>query len=894
MPEWGAEIRARLAPLRLHPAREAAIVEELEQHLDDRYAELRGQGLDHDAAMTAALEDLAEPDRLARELRSVIRSAPTAPPRGNLMLVTWSELRNAARGLLHSPTVAVSAVLCLALGIGATTAISSAISRALLHPLPFRDADRLVALHRITPQSGPQGTWPQSAPNYVDLARESRQIEGLSATTWGTALINLPAEAIQASQIYVTGGLFSTLGARAQVGRFILPDDGRPDAPLVAVLSDDVWRTRFGADPALVGRDLIIDGERTAIIGVAPPGFRIPHGGQLLSADLWSPLRLDPAQLGHRRNNHLKMLGRLAAGATVESAESEMRGLFANLVAAYPDLNGEDLRVAPLHDENIQSVRTPLLLLFGAVLMVLLIAATNVAALLLARGVQRRREMAVRAALGASRWDTLRPMLLESGIITAVSVVIGIALAAAGVQTIGALAAARMPQLDGLRLDWGVLGFALALSAVVALLCGAVPAWRSARVDPQDALRGGRGGGTGREHHRALRTLVVLEIALSLVLLIGAGLVLKGFANLMANEPGFDTSRALTLRVTTSALRYPNQTAVRAFVQPVVDAIEASPGVEAASPISAVPYLQWGNNSNIRYEGQPGNDPTRLPIVEQRRVLPEFFAVTQQRLLAGRLLGDGDNERRESPRVVVVNEALVKRDFPDRDPIGQRFHTGDTTFATIVGVVSDIRNMGPISDPGPEMYWHYLQTAPGASTVSLMVRVARGDPGAVVPAIRAAVREVDPAAAVASVATMDEVVARSLGRPRFYFSLLGTFAAVAIVLAVAGLYGVLSYAIEQRTREIGIRAALGSPRAALVRLFAMEGFRLVALGVVLGLAGGAAVTRLMTFMLYGTSPLDPMAWTAAAAIMVLAAMVAAVVPALRAARVDPLVAIQAD
>ena len=894
MPEWDADIRARLATLRLHPSREAAIIEELAQHLDDRYAELRGQGLDHHAAMTAALEDLAEPDQLARELRPVFRPAPRDARRGKPMLFTISEIRNAARGLLHNPTVAVSAVLCLALGIGATTAISSAISRALLQPLPFRDADRLVAVHRITPQSGPQGTWPQSAPNYVDLARESKQVEGLSAATWGTALINLPSEAIQASQIYVTGGLFSTLGVRAQIGRLILPDDDRPDALLVAVLSDEIWRTRFGADPALVGRDLIIDGERTAIVGIAPPGFRVPHGGQILTADLWTPLRLDPAQLGHRRNNRLKLLGRLAGEATVESAESEMRGLFTNLVAAYPDLSGENLRVAPLHAENVQSVRTPLLLLFGAVCMVLLIAATNVAALLLARGVQRRREMAVRAALGASRWDTLRPMLLESGIITAVSVVVGIALAAAGVRTVGALAAARMPQLEGLGLDWRVLGFALVLSVVVALVCGAVPAWRNARVDPQDALRGGRGGGSGREHHRALRGLVVMEIALSLVLLIGAGLVLKGFANLMANDPGFDTERTLTLRVTTSALRYPNQTAVRRFVQPVVDAIEGIPGVESASPISSVPYMQWGNNSNIRYEGQPGNDPTRLPIVEQRFVLPSFFAVTRQRLLAGRLLTENDDERDESPPVVVVNEALVKRDFPDRDPIGQRFHRSDTTFATIVGVVSDIRNMGPVTDPAPEMYWHFLQTWRGASSVSLMVRVADGDPSAVVPAIRSAVRGVDPTAAVASVATMEEVIARSLGRPRFYFSLLGTFAAVAIVLAVAGLYGVLSYAIEQRTREIGIRAALGSPRAALVRLFAMEGFRLVALGVVLGLAGGAAVTRLMTFMLYGTSPLDPMAWTAAAALMVLAAMAAAVVPAIRAARVDPMIAIQAD
>jgi predicted permease len=534
------------------------------------------------------------------------------------------------------------------------------------------------------------------------------------------------------------------------------------------------------------------------------------------------------------------------------------------------------------------------MLLLGAVLMVLLIAATNVASLLLARGVQRRREMAVRTALGATRWDTLRLTLVESFVLTTVSVVLGIALAAGGVKTIGTLASTRMPQLDGLTIDWRVLAFALVLSAVVAVVCGAVPAWRSAHVNPQDALRGGRGGGTDRAHHRALRSLVVLEIALSLVLLIGAGLVLKGFATLMSNDPGFDPDRMLTLRITTSALRYPDQTAVRGFVLPAIEAIEAVPGVEAAGAISAVPYVQWGNNSNVRYEGQPGNDPTRLPIVEQRRITPSFFAVTKQRLLAGRLLDDGDDGRPESPPVVVVNEALAKRDFPGRDPIGQRFHLSDTVFATIVGMVSDIRNVGPISPARPEMYWSYLQTAPGTANVSVMLRVRGSDAHSVVPEVRAAVRGVDATAAVDNVATMDEVIARSLGRPRFYFSLLGTFAGIAIVLAVAGLYGVLSYSIEQRTREIGIRAALGSSRQALVRLFAIEGFSLVAAGVVLGLAGGAAATRLITFMLYGTSPLDAMAWIGAAGIMLVAGVAAAIIPALRAARVDPLVAIQVE
>jgi putative ABC transport system permease protein len=808
--------------------------------------------------------------------------------------LTLSEVRNAARSLARSPTVTSCAILCLALGVGATTAISSALSRALFQPLPFREPERLVAVHRTTPQSGPTGGWSQSAPNYIDIRDQSTQVQGLAAITWGTAIINLPGEAIQATQHYVTGNMFNTLGVRAQSGRMLQPDDDRDGAELVAVLGDDIWRARFGADPAIVGRPLIIDGAATTIVGIAPPGFRIPHAGNMLRAEVWMPIRFTTAQLAARRSNNLLTLGRLAPGATVASASAELRGIFRNLVVQFPQLRGDNLRVAPLHAESLSSVRKPLILLFGAVCMVLLIAATNVAALLLARGVQRRREMAVRTALGATRWDTVRPVLLESFIISTASVVLGIALAAAAVKTIGLLAAARLPQLEGLRLDANVLVFALVISVVVAILCGAAPGWRSASVDPQDALRGGRGGGAGRQQHRALRSLVVAEISLSLVLLIGAGLMLKAFARLLANDPGFDASRVLTLRITTSALRYPNQTAVRDFLEPSIAAIRGVPGVEAAGAISAVPYLTWGNNSNIRYEGMPKEDPASLPIVEQRRITPGFFDVTKQRLIAGRLLTTSDDERPEAPAVTVVNGALVKRDFPDRDPIGQRFHTTDTTFATIVGVVSDIRNSGPVADPAPEMYRPYRQTVPGASTVSLMVRVSGGEPASVMPGIRTAVRGIDPTAAIASVQSMDDVISGSLGRPRFYFTLLGTFAAMAILLAVAGLYGVLSYAVAQRTREIGIRAALGSSRQGLVRLIAAEGFRLVVAGVVIGLLGGLAVTRLMEFMLYGVSPLDAATWAMAAGVLILAAMAAAFIPARRASRVDPLIAIQAE
>ncbi len=803
------------------------------------------------------------------------------------------ELRSAARSLARTPGMAVSAVLCLALGVGGTTAVASAISRALLQPIPVRNPERLVAVHRITPQSGPQGTWPESPANYTDLARESRTVDLLSAITFGTALVNLGSETAQASEMLVTGNLFPMLGARAELGRLITPADDRLDAPVVAVLSDEFWRAKLRGDRTIVGRTIDIDGKPTTIVGIAPRAFRIPHGSRVLTGDVWLPIRLTPDRLAQRQSNMLLMLGRLARGATPASADSEMRGLFARLVDQFPQLRGEGVRVAPLVAESARSVRQPLLLLFGAVCMVLLIAATNVAALLLARGVHRRREMAVRTALGAARWHVMRPVLVESFVISITGTIAGFALAFAGVRTIGALAAERVPQLAGLSVDGRVIAFGVAIALVVALVCGAAPAWRNAAVDPQDALRAGRGGGSGRDHHRALRVLVVSEIALSLVLLIGAGLMLRAFADLLGKDPGFETAHVLTLDVTVATARYPDATSVRRFLDPALASMRGVPGVQSAGSINLIPYVNWGWNGNIRYEGMPASNPSQWPLVERRSATPSFFAVTGQRLIAGRLLGPGDDDSPKAPPVVVVNEALVKRDFKGANPVGRRFYTGDTSFATIVGVVSDIRNVGPVADPAPEMYWSYLQSGAAGSQFPIMVRT-RGNPMDVLPGVRAAVRAADPTAAISDVATMPDIIARSLGRPRFYLAMLGAFAAVALLLTVAGLYGVLSYAVAQRTRELGIRVALGSSRGRLVRLVTVDGVSLVLIGIVAGLAASFALTRVMVSVLYGVNPVDRLTFALAAVSLVVPTLLATVVPALRASHADPIVAMRAE
>lgn len=803
------------------------------------------------------------------------------------------ELRSAARSLARSPAMALSAILCLGLGIGGTTAVASAISRALIQPLPMRDADRLVAVHRITPQTGPMGTWPESPGNYADLARESRTVESLSAISSGSALVNLGSETVQASEHFVTGGLFPMLGSRAELGRLIGPADDRLDAPLVAVLSDEFWREKFRAAPSIVGRTVDIDGKPATIIGVLPPKYRIPHGSNMLESDVWMPMRFTPQQLAMRGNNYLLMLGRLTSGATPASAQAELRKLFAPLVAQYSNLQDENVRVAPLVAESASVVKGPLLLLFGAVCMVLLIAATNVAALLLARGVHRQREMAVRTALGATRWHVMRPAIAESLVIGALGAALGFGLAAIGVRTIGRLAAAQMPQLAGLGVDWRVIAFGVAVAIAVSLACGAAPAWRNTTIDPQDALRGGRGGGSGREQHRALRALAVFEIALSLVLLIGAGLMLRAFAGLLRKDPGFETAHVLTLSATVASARYPNGTAVRRFLEPALDAVREVPGVQSAGGINLLPYVNWGWNSNIRYEGASAADPTRWPLVEIRVATPDFFTVTGQRLLDGRLLRPNDDDGKTTPQVVVVNQALAKRDFRGQNPVGRRFYTGDTTFATIVGVVSDIRNVGPVSDPAPEMYYTYLQAATGDSRFPLMIRT-RGDPKDVIAAVRRAIVGIDPTAAVSEIATMPEIISQSLGRPRFFMTMLGAFAGVALALTIAGLYGVLSYAVAQRTRELGIRVALGSSPGGLVRLVTREGVMLVAAGVVVGFGASVALTRVMVSILYDVSPMDASSWALAATCLVVPTVLATVVPALRASRADPIAAMRVE
>jgi predicted permease len=805
-----------------------------------------------------------------------------------------TEIRGAFRGLQRSPTMALSAVVCIGLGLGSTAAISSAVDRALVQRLPFQEPERIVTVYRTTPHFD---TGPFAPRNHLDLARGSAAVPQLAAIGYGTGLLTLPNQSVQVDLKRVSGNLFPMLGLTALRGRLILPEDDGMDREPVAVLSEEFWRERFGGDPAIVGRTVRLDGIAHTVVGIVPQRFGVPHGAQVLRAQVWVPMRFTEEERNTWDTNFLMLMGRLRDDATPASAQADLARLYDAIVAEHPDLRGEGLRVLPLQAEGTRTVRAPLLLIFAAAAIVLLIAAVNVASLLLARGVQRGREVAIRSALGGTRVQVMRPAMMETFVLTAVGLGLGIALAWLGVRSIGDMAAQRLPQLAGLAVNLRIVGFAMVLAVLVALLAGLVPAWRGAEADPLDALRGGRGSGTARSQHRLLGGLVVAEVALSLVLLIGAGLVLRGFAGLLRQTPGFDPGRILTLQATVSPDRYPAGSAVRRYLEPALAAVRQVPGVEEASAISLLPYDRWGWNFNIRYEGQPNDDPSRLPLVENRLVTPEFFRVTGQRLTEGRTLEAGDDE--QATPVVVVNQALARRDFPGASPVGRRYYLDDTTFATIVGVVSDIRNVGPYEAPRPEVYHSFRQGGEGWWSFSLMVRTRAGaggaaDPAALAGPVSSAVRGVDPEGAVTAVRPMTDVMSDSLGRPRFYLALLGTFGAVALALAVAGIYGVLSYAVAQRTREFGIRTALGSSAADILRLVTRQAVLLLAIGIGIGLAGSFAATKLLVSLLYGVSPLDMSAWVAATATLALAGVLAAVLPAWRATRADPVVALRAE
>jgi len=808
--------------------------------------------------------------------------------RASMLSNALQELRQATRALARTPMLFGACLFCLALGIGSTAAVFSVVDRALLKALPFDEPDRLVSVFRSS--GGRDGRNPHSVPNVIDL-REDPTLDKLEAVGTISKLVELGDRSEPATAMRTTSTVFSTLRVQPVLGRLLRAEDDAPGAPNVVVLSHEFWVNRLGGSPAILGTSLRLDGEAHEIVGVLPPNFRIPHGTQVMNRELWMPIRYTEQERTARSSNFLRTFARLAPGRSLAEAQASIDARYAGIVEQNPDLRGTVMVILPMAAESQAGVRTQLVLMLAAAFAVLAIAVINVSSLLLARGIRRQGELAVRNALGATRWQVMRPVFAESVVIAIGGTALGLALAAFAVKLIGSLAAPFIPQIQGATIDARSIVAALVLALIASTLGAVAPALRAANAQPADAMRGGRGSGR-RGQHRTLAALVIAEGALALALLISSGLVLKGFLRLASHDPGMEVESVLTMHVRVSPSDYGDQQPAIAFLDPALAAARAVPNVTAVGAISQLMYAEWGWNSFIRYDGMENVPMYERPLVEMRNVTAGYYEATGQRLIAGRLF-DARDDAKSTPRGIVVNQSLVDRDFKDRDPLGQRMYLGDE-MNVIIGVVSDIRNFGPFAPTRPEAAWVFAQRHPSAVGFWFIVRTNSTNPTQVAGAVEQAIRGVNPRAAVSRVNPLTSVMSESLGRPRFLFALFGTLALVALLLALAGLFGMLSYAVEQQRREFGVRSALGAPPSRLTKDVVKRGAALVGISVLIGLVLTWFVTRVMESVLYGVDPRDPMVWLAALVAMAVAGVAATLGPARRAGSVAPLVAMRGE
>ncbi len=792
------------------------------------------------------------------------------------------DLRWAWRSLLRQPGFTVTAVLTLVLAIGATTAVFSVLNAVLWSPLPYEEPDRLVRLSGTNPAEGVDRTGLSSADflDYRDSLTSFESLHGFRYFGLSISGVERPAEI---TTLLVTPGLLATLGCQPVVGRTFRPEEGEKGQTRVVVLSYGLWQSRFGGDSRLVGQQLVFDGNPYTVVGIAPQDFSYP-GDEI---QIWSPLYIDPQQV-QRNRRWLSTLARLAPGVTLEQARSEVSALASGLAIEYPETNkGWGVEIQPQLEVVVGDTRPALQALFGAVLMMLLIACANVANLLLARGVDRRREVAMRAALGAGRRRLMRLLLTESTLLAILGGIGGLILAFFAVRLLVYAGPENLPRLDRVHIDGAVLGFALLISLVTGLIFGALPAFQLSRSDLQMVLKdGGDREGSSRGGGLARNLLTIAEVALALLLLVGAGLMLKGFLRLTAVDPGYRAENILATQIFVFGDKYREDEPRRVFFERLFEEIRAIPGVGAVSAVSAIPTSGIGNSSSrLQISGRPELEQERIFT---RSAAVGYFEVMGVPLRGGR--GFTDRDQAESPAVAVFNEAAVRKFFRDKDPLNQRFlFEGGETPIEIVGVVADIRHMSLESEPQPEVFLPFAQANTGVMTV---VTRAVSDPNPLVPLVEGKIWTIDPDQPVYRTMAMEERLDQGVAQPRFYASLIAIFALAALVLASIGLYGVISYSVSQRTREIGIRMALGAQDRDVLGLILRSGLTLVLVGLAVGLSGAFALTRLVRNLLYGVSPTDPFTFLWVPVLLALVALLACYLPARRAAALAPLLALR--
>lgn len=865
---------------------------ELSFHFDMRIAELQARGLNEDAARQLATTEFGDLEFTRSYCRREDEHAVRDERRADRLAEWRHDLVYAIRTLLRSPGFAVASLLTLAIAIGANTAVYAVSRAVLLQPLPYAQADRLYQINTIWPHQ--ENRRNQLSPaDFADFQKTQTSFTDLGAIVPETAMIWRPAsgDPISLNALDVGPSTFTVLGTRALYGRTLLPGDEVPGHDHRVVLSFDTWQRDFGGDPAITGRSIILSGASYQVVGVMPRGFTINE-----REEIWLPY--DQAGtladvVRARKQHYVRTVGRLKPGVTPAHALSDLRTIAARLAQAYPEADsGRTAEMRPMREVLTGDLRPALLLLQGAAALVLLIACANLANLALSRTMGRRRELATRAALGASRGRLVQQLVTESVVVAVAGGVLGVVLAVVGTRSLLALNPTTLPSLFEAKVNGGVLAFSLAASLITGVLFGLLPALDASGGNLHDSLKeGGRGSSSGRASGRARTTLVAAQVALALMLLTGAGLLVRSFAQLTRVTLGFDPNGVVTADLRAAGDRYNDSAPVTAFYDGVIQQLSRMPGVTAVAAMSDLP-TRGSSGTAMRIDGQE-NDEARLRDLRYISVHGDFFKTMRIPIIAGRAYDASD--RPDIPETTILNETAVKRYFPGGDAVGHRIKIGpdpNSPWMTVIGVAGDIHTDGLDVPVEPTIYANHRHEA-WMRSMSLVMRtsLSAADAGAL---IRAAVRAQDPTLAVNDVETLDDVVGQSLASRRFALGLAMSFGLIALVLAAVGIYGVLAYNVANRTREFGVRIGLGASSRRVVSLVLQQGMVTSLAGIVIGLAGAALSARLLTGMLVGVTPLDASTYAIVVAVLLVVAAVACAVPAWRATRVDPLTSMRAE
>jgi putative ABC transport system permease protein len=903
MSDWQDAIDRRLAALGVPPVRRVEIIEEITAYLQDRCDEFRASGYDRTEARRLALADL-ETDTFARELERIESRAPDNLPtlgarRSAFMATLWQDLMYAARSMRKAPSVTAVVIATLTLGIGANAAIFSVVDAVMLRPYSYPEMDRIVMLNERT-RSGQ--TISVAWPTFQDWRAQNQVFEHLGV--FRNTVVNLTGgdQPERLNGAMASSDVFSVMGIPQVAGRTFQPADDVPGAAAVAIISERLWRGRFNADPAIIGRPLLLNNEPHTVVGIMPPGMRFPSR----LTDVWVPLGPAVATFPPSRGSHpsLFAVGKLRPGVTFDRAVADMDTIARRLEQQYPETN-RDLAVGmiPYYEQIVQNIRPTLQVLLGAVAFVLLIGCANLANLLLARAEHRQREIAVRRALGADRRRIVQQLLTESLLMAIAGGALGVLLAYWAVRVFVASQPTSVPRIDLVGVDARVLTFSAVLSVVTGIVFGLVPALRTSNPDVTSSLKHGARGSILAPSRRVRSVLVVAEVALALMLVVGAGLMVRSFARLMAVETGFDPSNVVTMRVMLPASKYADQERWIAFHESLIARVSAIPGVSAAGLNTALPLEGGGSEAGVIVEGRPRPTPEApAPMTLFQASSPDYHRAMGIQLIKGRLFTQQDTA--SSERVAIVDESLIAKLFPNEEPLGKRIafefrgspQNGEVFWRAIVGVVRHVRHYGLASEPPHvQVYAPLAQLpiyySPRRPSMAVVARTALA-PEAIIDPIRREVGAIDRDIPLYGVRTMSQYVAQTAEQPRLSAMLLAGFGALALVLALVGIYGVISYSVAQRTQEIGIRMALGASRRHVMRLVVGNATLLVVAGVVLGILGALAMASVVGRMMFQVSARDPFTLVAAAITLGAVGILASIVPARRATRVDPIVALR--